>query len=147
MEEFAELNFHIETSGGGTGSNSGGPEIVEHHSIDQNTNSKDDMAHLDADADLDADSHHLGDIDDPNDTSLKDIDDTLDLGSLGANASSLGDGMSPSFNMNGNNVSTHTFRKTEWDVKKLENYVRMSFGDATPMENMQPALMNRYLKA
>ena len=25
---------------------------------------------------------------------------------------------------NYNNVSTHTFKKTEWDVKKLENYVK-----------------------
>lgn len=49
--------------------------------------------------------------------------------------------------LNGSNVSTHTFRKTEWDVKKLENYVRLSFGDMTPMESMEPALMNRYLKS
>lgn len=49
--------------------------------------------------------------------------------------------------MNGSNVSTHTFRKTEWDVKKLENYVRQEFGDTTPMENMEPATMNKYLKS
>ena len=137
VQEFTqELNYDPQT-GGDTGQ----------AASDADPTQKDDLGNLDDDADLETESHHLGDIDDPNDTSLKDIDDTLDLGSLGANASSLGDGMSPSFNMNGNNVSTHTFRKTEWDVKKLENYVRMSFGDATPMENMQPALMNRYLKA
>ena len=46
---------------------------------------------------------------------------------------------------NYNNVSTHTFKKTEWDVKKLENYVKNAFCDHTPMEGMQPALLNRYL--
>jgi hypothetical protein len=46
-----------------------------------------------------------------------------------------------------NNVSTHTFRKTEWDVKKLENYVRNAFCDHTPMESMRPVLLNRYLKS
>lgn len=88
---------------------------------------------------LDQDDSNL---DDANDTSLKDIDDTLAMSPGGG----LGGG-SASFILNGNNVSTHTFRKTEWDVKKLENYVRLSFGDATPMENMDPALMNRYLKS
>ena len=59
---------------------------------------------------------------------------------------------SPGLNMssvntiqNYNNVSTHTFKKTEWDVKKLENYVKNAFCDHTPMEGMQPALLNRYL--
>lgn len=51
------------------------------------------------------------------------------------------------FTMNGHNVSTHTFRKTEWDVKKMENYVKLSFGDSTAMENMEPSVMNRYLKS
>lgn len=46
-----------------------------------------------------------------------------------------------------NNVSTHTFRKTEWDVKKLENYVRNAFCDNTPMESMRPIQLNRYLKS
>jgi hypothetical protein len=46
---------------------------------------------------------------------------------------------------NYNNVSTHTFKKTEWDVKKLENYVKNAFCDHTPMEAMQPSLLNRYL--
>ena len=46
---------------------------------------------------------------------------------------------------NYNNVSTHTFKKTEWDVKKLENYVKNAFCDHTPMERMNPKLLNRYL--
>ena len=46
---------------------------------------------------------------------------------------------------NYNNVSTHTFKKTEWDVKKLENYVKNAFCDHTPMEGMNPQLLNRYL--
>lgn len=81
--------------------------------------------------------------DDGNDMSIKEIDDTLAMSPCGF-GSMGGIGSSP-YTMNGNNVSTHTFRKTEWDVKKLENYVRTSFGDATPMENMQPVIMNRYL--
>ena len=49
-----------------------------------NSDSKDDLALLDG-GDLDGDAgsspqHHMGDIDDPNDTSLKDIDDTIDFG-------------------------------------------------------------------
>ena len=47
--------------------------------------------------------------------------------------------------LNYNNVSTHTFKKTEWDVKKLENYVKNAFCDPTPMEGMNPQLLNRYL--
>lgn len=77
---------------------------------------------------------------------LKEIDkfdDSLAMSPCGFGSLS-GIGSSP-YTMNGSNVSTHTFRKTEWDVKKLENYVRLSFGDATPMENMEPAQMNRYL--
>ena len=46
---------------------------------------------------------------------------------------------------NYNNVSTHTFKKTEWDVKKLENYVKNAFCDHTPMEGMDPQVLNRYL--
>ena len=90
--------------------------------------------------DADGDESNLPE-DDQHDTSLKDIEDGLDMspGFSGICGSS--------FVMNGNNVSTHTFRKTEWDVKKLENYVRLSFGDPTPMENMQPAVMNKYLKS
>ena len=93
-QEFGQINFHIEQAG-----------TVEQ--INDNTNSKDDLAVLDGDGDLDAESQHIGDIDDPNDTSLKDIDDTLDFGAseLGDNSSSLVEGMSPSnFVMNGNNV-------------------------------------------
>ena len=90
--------------------------------------------------DADGDESNLPE-DDQNDTSLKDIEDGLDMspGFSGIGGSS--------FVMNGNNVSTHTFRKTEWDVKKLENYVRLSFGDPTPMENMQPVVMNKFLKS
>jgi hypothetical protein len=49
-----------------------------------NSDSKDDLALLDG-GDLDGDAgsspqHHMGDIDDVNDTSLKDIDDTIDFG-------------------------------------------------------------------
>lgn len=100
---------------------------------------------------MDGDESSIQGNDDEHDTSLKDIDDTLAM-SPGFTSSlssgvGLGSSISSSFMLNGNNVSTHTFRKTEWDVKKLENYVRLSFGDATPMENMQPSLMNKYLKS
>ncbi len=84
-------------------------------------------------------------LDDEN-NDLKDIDkydESLAM-SPGGFGSIGGVGSSP-YTLNGSNVSTHTFRKTEWDVKKLENYVRISFGDVTPMENMEPAQMNRYL--
>jgi hypothetical protein len=90
------------------------------------------------------DSNQMDDIDDPNDTSMKEIDDTLAM-SPGFASSLSGLGSQANYILNGNNVSTHTFRKTEWDVKKLENYVRLSFGDATPMEGMQPVKMNFYL--
>jgi len=92
----------------------------------------------------DLDDDDLGDEND--DVNLKEIDkfdDSLAMSPCGFGSLS-GIGSSP-YTMNGSNVSTHTFRKTEWDVKKLENYVRLSFGDATPMENMDPAQMNRYL--
>ena len=46
---------------------------------------------------------------------------------------------------NYNNISSHTFKKTEWDVKKLENYVKTAFCDQNPMERMNPNLLNRYL--
>jgi len=80
------------------------------------------------------------------DVNLKEIDkfdDSLAMSPCGFG--SLSGVASSPYTMNGSNVSTHTFRKTEWDVKKLENYVRISFGDVTPMENMEPSLMNRYL--
>jgi hypothetical protein len=81
------------------------------------------------------DSDHMEETE----NSVKDIEDSLALSPTGA--------LTGSFVLNGNNVSTHTFRKTEWDVKKLENYVRMAYGDSTPMENMEPITMNRYLKS
>lgn len=86
------------------------------------------------------------DEDQNDDVNLKEIDkfdDSLAMSPCGFGSIS-GISSSP-YTMNGSNVSTHTFRKTEWDVKKLENYVRLSFGDATPMENMESQLMNRYL--
>jgi hypothetical protein len=124
-----------------------------------NLDTKDDLTLLES-----GDLESTDDIDDPlgDKDSVSLEDETIHHHLLGQGAaapssatsivnSTLGgvltEGMSPSFVMNGSNVSTHTFRKTEWDVKKLENYVRLSFGDATPMENMQPALMNRYLKS
>lgn len=80
---------------------------------------------------------------DGNDVSIKEMDDALPMSPYGFG--SLNGISSSPYTMSGSNVSTHTFRKTEWDVKKLENYVRVSFGDSTPMENMQPVVMNRYL--
>jgi hypothetical protein len=93
---------------------------------------------------LDLDGENSNPMDeDQNDTSLKDIDDSLAM-----SPSFIGSGSANgTFILNGNNVSTHTFRKTEWDVKKLENYVRLAFNDSTPMENMPPVQMNRYLKS
>lgn len=41
----------------------------------------------------------------------------------------------------------YTFRKTEWDVKKMENYVRLTFNDSTTMDKMEPHLLNTYLKS
>jgi len=95
---------------------------------------------------VDNDDSNQMDPDDPDASDMKDIDDTLAMSpgfvsSLGGSLS----GTHASYMLNGNNVSTHTFRKTEWDVKKLENYVRLSFGDATPMEGMPPVKMNFYL--
>lgn len=82
-------------------------------------------------------------LQDENDAELsfkQDLEDTLAMSPSGGLSSG-------SFILNGSNVSTHTFRKTEWDVKKLENYVRQSYGDMTPMENMEPTQMNSYLKS
>jgi hypothetical protein len=45
----------------------------------------------------------------------------------------------------GTSVSNHTFKKTEWDVKKFENHVRNTYGDSTPMENVAPQLLNQYI--
>ena len=45
-----------------------------------------------------------------------------------------------------NASSSHTFRKTEWDVKKLESYVRLVFGDMTEVEKISPTLLDMYLK-
>lgn len=85
------------------------------------------------------DDSNLQDENDADISFKQDIDDALAM----SPSSGLNSG---SYILNGSNVSTHTFRKTEWDVKKLENYVRQSYGDMTPMENMDPAQMNRYLK-
>ena len=120
---------------------------VDPATVNNNNNNPDSSEAKDPNNDLallDANDDHLGDLDDP---PGDDMDDTL--GATLSSSPSLGGGggNASSFVMSGNNVSTHTFRKTEWDVKKLENYVRLSFGDATPMENMAPALMNRYLKS
>lgn len=42
--------------------------------------------------------------------------------------------------------STHTFRKTEWDVKKLETFVRQSYGDTARLEKIEPQKLSVYLK-
>ena len=44
-------------------------------------------------------------------------------------------------------VSSNTFRKTEWDVKKLENHVKVAFNVDTSAENMNPSQLNIYLKS
>ncbi|CAF0966654.1 unnamed protein product [Brachionus calyciflorus] len=104
--------------------------------IDQNPGS---LSLNDANLDQCDDSNLQDDID--GDISFKqDMDDVLSMSPSGGLSSG-------SFILNGSNVSTHTFRKTEWDVKKLENYVRQSYGDMTPMENMEPEQMNTYLKS
>ena len=79
-----------------------------------------------------------GEDDEHNEQTLKDIEESLAMSPSFA---------STTFTMNGTNVSTHTFRKTEWDVKKLENYVRVTYNDMQPIENMTPGLMNDYLKS
>jgi hypothetical protein len=90
------------------------------------------------------------DLTDDLDSKDDDIDDmVMSPGFIcGLSSSTGGQNMTGvQFTMNGQNVSTHTFRKTEWDVKKMENYVKLSFGDSTPIENMDPSTMNRYLKS
>jgi hypothetical protein len=85
------------------------------------------------------DSRKTNDLDDPHNASMKEIDDNLAMSPSFASALSGLDSQA-SYMLNVN-----TFRKTEWDVKKLENYVRLSFNDPSPMEGMQPAKMNLYL--
>ena len=88
----------------------------------------------------------LGDLDnleqaddeiDDGDALLKDLDSSSPNGG--------GGGGNVSYSDSGNNV--YTFRKTEWDVKKMENYVKLTFGDSTAMEKMDPPLLNGYLKS
>ena len=84
-------------------------------------------------------------MDDENDPSLKEIEESLamspgsfnNLSDIGSTSFSMGSG--------GANVSNHTFKKTEWDVKKFENHVRAVFGDTTPIETMQPDVLNNYI--
>ena len=85
------------------------------------------------------DSIQTNDLDGPNNASMKEIDDNLAMSPGFASALS---GLDSQANYM---LNVNTFRKTEWDVKKLENYVRLSFNDLTLMEGMQPAKMNLYL--
>ena len=57
----------------------------------------------------------------------------------------MNESSSTPYTLNGKSVSVHTFRKTEWDIKKLENYVKLSFGDERAMELVEPGLLNQYL--
>jgi hypothetical protein len=82
---------------------------------------------------------------DENDPSLKEIEDSLAMSpgtAASLNMSDFNGSMSA-----GNNslVSNHTFKKTEWDVKKFETHVRATFGDMQPVETMPPELLNSYI--
>lgn len=92
---------------------------------------------------------------DDDDLIIKDMDDSTfgnitDLFGSSGGGAGAGAGEDSSFNVsdsNNNGISSHTFRKTEWDVKKLENHVRLTYGDTTTMENMTPAMLNKYLRS
>jgi hypothetical protein len=113
------------------------------------TLSKNDLDHLDDNSNLD---------DQATDQLLKDLDDSTVAACLSGRLQDdqkglddeLGSGLLNSTNLppgyeNANNL--YTFRKTEWDVKKMENYVRLTFGDSTAMEKMEPPMLNNYLKS
>jgi hypothetical protein len=94
------------------------------------------------------------DLMDENDPSLKEIEESLAMSPSGNGASfsniSSTDLTGNSFNGSMSNgaggiISNHTFKKTEWDVKKFENHVRTMFGDLQPMENMAPEVLNSYI--
>jgi hypothetical protein len=99
-------------------------------------------------------SHMHDELMDENDPSLKEIEDSLAMspnatGTSFSNMSST-DLTGTSFNASVSSgpsgiVSNHTFKKTEWDVKKFENHVRTVFGDTQPMESMQPEILNTYI--
>jgi hypothetical protein len=79
----------------------------------------------------------LEDMDQNDSLMLKDLDLTTSGTSLSAAAQAAADA--------GNNV--YTFRKTEWDVKKMENYVKLTFGEVIAMEKLDPPTLNNYLKS
>jgi hypothetical protein len=85
------------------------------------------------------------DLDENEDDLIKEINEFGDIGDLNE---PFGDSF-PAISGDANNgaISSHTFRKTEWDVKKLENHVRLTYGDETLTENMPPSQLNTYLKS
>jgi hypothetical protein len=86
--------------------------------------------------DLDGVGDELEDMD-QSDSLLKDLDLTPGGTSMSASAQAAAD--------SGNNV--YTFRKTEWDVKKMENYVKLVFSESIAMEKLDPVTLNSYLKS
>lgn len=134
----AELNSLIQNEQGSQDDSQTNEELnlESDQNMDQNPGS---LSLNDANLDQ-CDDSNLQDENDADISFKQDLEDTLAMSPSGGLSSG-------SFILNGSNVSTHTFRKTEWDVKKLENYVRQSYGDMTPMENMEPTQMNTYLKS
>lgn len=80
------------------------------------------------------------------------IDDSMPMSpaSFGHNSSNFSD-----LSFNSQNMScmmssmgtpnNHTFRKTEWDVKKLETHMKSYFGDTNAIENLAPVVLKSYI--
>lgn len=77
------------------------------------------------------------------------IDESMPMSpaSFGHNSSNFSD-----LSFNSQNMScmlgtpnNHTFRKTEWDVKKLETHMKSYFGDTNAIENLAPAVLKSYI--
>jgi hypothetical protein len=98
----------------------------------------------------DDDSGELDEAGGADDLEDMDQNDSLLFKELGLMAGGGGGGSSMSASAqaavdSGNNV--YTFRKTEWDVKKMENYVKLTFGEVIAMEKLDPPTLNEYLKS
>jgi hypothetical protein len=87
------------------------------------------------------------DEDEDEDDLIKEINEFGTLGDLNEPFGDSFPAISSGGDANNGAISSHTFRKTEWDVKKLENHVRLMYGDDTLTENMSPSQLNAYLKS
>jgi hypothetical protein len=124
---------------------------AESSGLDENNNELKPVSNITVAAALDATvDDNDANLEEDEDNLIKEINEYASLADLNDEAFS-GDtfaGISDVTNDAANsNVSSHTFRKTEWDVKKLENHVRLTYGDQTVTENMTPIQLNTYLKS